>query len=57
MAGTLPSSKLFRMPDFRLNGLDEETLNFVREERLAIVLASEIEDNELLWTDYEYEEA
>ena len=28
----------------------------IREERLAIVLASEIEENENLWTDYEFEE-
>jgi len=28
----------------------------LREERLALVLAAEIEENEMLWTDYEYEE-
>lgn len=28
----------------------------MREERLALVLAAEIEENEMLWTDYEYEE-
>jgi hypothetical protein len=27
-----------------------------REERLARILISEAEENEVLWTDYEYEE-
>lgn len=51
-AGTLPQSELFQ----GYKDISEEQLNFMREERLAIVLASEIEDNEDIWTDYEYEE-
>jgi hypothetical protein len=27
----------------------------LREERLAILLGSEIEENEMIWTDYVYE--
>lgn len=45
------------MQEYGIRGpLDEDKLNLLREERLALVLASEIEENEILWTDYEYEE-
>lgn len=54
-SGALPSSEL--LLEYGIKGpLDEEKLNLLREERLALVLASEIEENEILWTDYEYEE-
>lgn len=53
-AGALPCSEL--LLDYGIEGaLDEERLNHLREERLALLLASEIEENEVLWTDYEYE--
>jgi hypothetical protein len=54
-SGALPCSELLK--EYGIRGpLDEEKLNLLREERLALVLASEIEENEILWTDYEYEE-
>ena len=54
-AGALPCSELLK--EYGIRGpLDEDKLNLLREERLALVLASEIEENEMLWTDYEYEE-
>ncbi len=31
-------------------------MELIREERLARILISEAEENEPLWTDYEYEE-
>ena len=40
-AGALPSSELLK--DYGIKGpLDEEKLNLLREERLALVLASEV---------------
>lgn len=54
-AGALPCSEL--LLEYGIKGpLDEEKLNLLREERLALLLSSEIEENEILWTDYEYEE-
>jgi len=53
-AGTMQFSEL--LTEFKIPYLEEEQLNQVREERLAIVLAAEIEENEPVWTDYEYEE-
>jgi hypothetical protein len=54
-SGALPCSELLQ--EYGIRGpLDEDKLNLLREERLALVLASEIEENEILWTDYEYEE-
>ena len=53
-AGTLNFSELLR--EYKIPYLDDDQLNQVREERLALMLASEIEENEPLWTDYEYEE-
>ena len=54
-AGALPCSELLN--EYGIKGpLDEDKLNLLREERLALVLAAEIEENEQLWTDYEYEE-
>lgn len=47
-------SELLR--EYKIPYLEDEQLNQVREERLALMLASEIEENEPLWTDYEYEE-
>lgn len=47
-------SELLR--EYKIPYLEDDQLNQVREERLAIMLASEIEENEPLWTDYEYEE-
>lgn len=47
-------SELLR--EYKISYLDDEQLNQVREERLALMLASEIEENEPLWTDYEFEE-
>jgi hypothetical protein len=35
---------------------DKEPYHNVWEERLAVILANEIEENEPLWTDYEFEE-
>jgi len=53
-AGALPCSEL--LLEYGIEGaLDEDRLNHLREERLALLLASEIEENEVLWTDYEYE--
>ena len=54
-AGTLPNSEMFRKG--KTIQLDDDQLNEFREERLALVLAAEIEENEKLWVDYEYEEA
>jgi hypothetical protein len=34
-----------------------QPIHQVWEERLAVILANEIEENEPLWTEYEYEEA
>ena len=54
-SGALPYSEL--LLEYGIKGpLDDEKLNLLREERLALVLASEIEENEVLWTDYDYEE-
>ena len=54
-AGALSCSEL--LLEYGIKGpLDEDKLNLLREERLALVLAAEIEENEMLWTDYEYEE-
>ena len=54
-SGALPCSELLQ--EYGIKGpLDEDKLNLLREERLALVLAAEIEENEMLWTDYEYEE-
>jgi hypothetical protein len=54
-SGALPCSELLQ--EYGIKGpLDEDKLNLLREERLALVLAAEIEENEQLWTDYEYEE-
>lgn len=54
-SGALPCSELLQ--EYGIKGpLDEDKLNMLREERLALVLAAEIEENEVLWTDYEYEE-
>jgi hypothetical protein len=54
-SGALPCSELLN--EYGIRGpLDEDKLNMLREERLALVLSSEIEENEMLWTDYEYEE-
>ncbi|CDW71493.1 iq calmodulin-binding motif family protein [Stylonychia lemnae] len=54
-SGALPCSEL--LLEYGIKGpLDEDKLNLLREERLAQVLAAEIEENEMLWTDYEYEE-
>lgn len=54
-AGALPCSEL--LLEYGIKGpLDEDKLTLLREERLALVLAAEIEENEQLWTDYEYEE-
>mmetsp|Transcript_32163 Transcript_32163/g.31482 ORF Transcript_32163/g.31482 Transcript_32163/m.31482 type:complete len:125 (+) Transcript_32163:179-553(+) len=54
-SGALPCSEL--LLEYGIKGpLDEDKLNLLREERLAVVLATEIEENEVLWTDYEYEE-
>ena len=54
-AGALACSELLQ--EYGIKGpLDEDKLNLLREERLALVLAAEIEENEMLWTDYEYEE-
>ena len=53
-AGALPNSELLQ--DYGIDGaLDEDRLNHLREERLAILLAGEIEENEVIWVDYEYE--
>ena len=35
---------------------EQEKLNLVREEKLAVMLADEVDDGEQLWVDYEYEE-
>ena len=35
---------------------ERQQLEMMREERLARVLIAEAEENEPLWTDYEYEE-
>lgn len=35
---------------------ENEPMHHVWEERLAVILANEIEENEPLWTDYEFEE-
>ena len=35
---------------------EREHLDLMREERLARILIQEAEENEPLWTDYEYEE-
>ena len=53
-AGTMNFSELLR--EYKIAYLEEDQLNQVREERLALMLASEIEENEPLWTDYEFEE-
>ncbi len=54
-AGALSCSEL--LMEYGIKGpLDEDKLTLLREERLALVLAAEIEENEMLWTDYEYEE-
>ena len=53
-AGTMNFSELLR--EYKIPYLEDDQLNQVREERLAIMLANEIEENEPLWTDYEYEE-
>ena len=53
-AGTMNFSELLR--EYKITYLEEDQLNQVREERLALMLASEIEENEPLWTDYEFEE-
>lgn len=54
-AGTMQFSELLQ--EYRIPYLEEEQLNQVREERLALVLAAEIEENEpIIWIDYEYEE-
>lgn len=44
-AGALPCSEL--LMEYGIRGpLDEDKLNLLREERLALVLAAEIEENE-----------
>lgn len=53
-AGTLNFSELLR--EYKIPYLDDEQLAQVREERLALLLATEIEENEPMWTDYEFEE-
>lgn len=53
-AGTMPQSEL--LAEFKIPYLEEDQLNQVREERLALALAAEIDENEPIWTDYEYEE-
>jgi hypothetical protein len=53
-AGTLNFSELLK--EYKIPYLDDEQLAQVREERLALLLATEIEENEPMWTDYEFEE-
>lgn len=53
-AGTMQFSELLQ--EFWIPYLEEEQLNQVWEERLAVVLAGEIDENEHIWIDYEYEE-
>lgn len=36
--------------------IEKDQLEMMREDRLARVLISEADENEPLWTDYEYEE-
>lgn len=37
--------------------MDEESLQDIREERLANMLATEVLENDHIWVDYEWEEA
>ena len=53
-AGTLNFSELLKQ--YKIPFLDDDQLAQVREERLALLLATEIEENEPMWTDYEFEE-
>jgi hypothetical protein len=47
-SGALPCSEL--LMDYGIKGpLDEDKLNLLREERLALVLASEVINNNDLW--------
>jgi len=50
-AGTVPPK-----PPQLLTDREKEHLDLMREERLARILIQEAEENEPLWTDYEYEE-
>eukprot|EP00347_Sterkiella_histriomuscorum_P023087 403336002 len=50
-AGTLPKQQLKPMSQ-----REKDILEMRREERLARILIQEAEENEPLWTDYEYEE-
>ncbi|CDW79825.1 iq calmodulin-binding motif family protein [Stylonychia lemnae] len=51
-AGTMP--KIFKAK--QISQRDRDHLELMREERLARILIQEAEENEPLWTDYEYEE-
>ena len=57
-AGTLTDSQtVVNAPqEIRHIMSEKQFLNQVREERLANLLSSEINENEPLWLDYEYEE-
>ena len=57
-AGTLSDSQTIvnAPPEIRQIMTEKQFLNQIREERLANLLSSEIEESEPLWLDYEYED-
>ena len=57
-AGTLTDSSTLTSapPEIRQIMSERQFLAQIREERLANLLSSEIEENEPFWLDYEYEE-